>query len=100
MRMMLTVAMDVHTSNEAVRNGAMQKTFEAMIAKMKPESSYFYAVDGRRGAQFVFDMKDASEIPPLAELAFHGLGAEVEFIPVMNQQELQHGLETWAKAHA
>jgi len=45
-------------------------------------------------------MKDASEIPPLAELAFHGLGAEVEFIPVMNQQELQHGLEAWAKAHA
>lgn len=98
MRMMFTLAMDVHTSNEAVKTGVMKKTFETLMKKMQPESAYFYAVDGQRGAQFVFDMKDTSELPPLAELAFHNLGAQVEFVPVMNQQELERGLEAWAKA--
>jgi len=98
MRTMLTMAMDVHTSNEAVKSGVLQATMEALAKKMKPESAYFYAVDGQRGAQFVFDLKDVSDIPQIAELAFHNLGAEVEFIPVMNEQELKRGLEAWAKS--
>ncbi len=39
-----------------------------------------------------FDMKDPAMIPQIAEPLFSGMNAEIDFIPVMNQAELQQGL--------
>jgi hypothetical protein len=41
----------------------------------------------------VFDMKDASSIPVVAEPFFMGLNADVQFTPVMNADDLKAGLE-------
>ena len=41
-------------------------------------------------------MKDSSQMPSLAEEFFNSLGADVEFIPVMNGEELQRGLAAYA----
>ncbi len=58
-----------------------------------PEAMYFTTFDGRRTAYMVFDMADASDIPPFAEpFFFEGLEADVEIAPVMNAQDLQKGL--------
>ncbi|HKH28632.1 MAG TPA: hypothetical protein VKA61_09890 [Sphingomicrobium sp.] len=39
-----------------------------------------------------FDMRDASDIPAIAEPLFVGLHAEIELLPVMNIDDLQKGL--------
>jgi len=43
-------------------------------------------------ALYVFDMQDASRIPPIVESLFPGMNAEVRLSPVMNFQDLQKGL--------
>ena len=39
-------------------------------------------------------------IPVLAEPLFQSLGATVEFMPVMNQADLEKGLAAWAASRA
>jgi hypothetical protein len=40
----------------------------------------------------VFDLPDASDIPPFAEPFFNELNADVQLAPVMNGDDLQKGL--------
>ena len=68
-------------------------------AAFKPtEAAYFYTMDGERTFSMVFDLKDSSDIPPIGEPIFMALNARVQFIPVMNNDELQKGLKAWAKS--
>lgn len=92
MRTMLKVSMPVETSNQAIKDGTLPKTLEQATELMKPEASYFYTEHGKRTAHFFFDLKDVSDIPVIAELFFMNLNAEVDFVPVMNADELQAGL--------
>ena len=62
------------------------------MAKLKPEAAYCVAERGRRCALFFFDMRDASDIPGIAEPLFVGLHAEIELAPVMNADDLKKGL--------
>ncbi|MBI2386536.1 MAG: hypothetical protein HYV14_11040 [Elusimicrobia bacterium] len=96
MRTLLKVTMPVETGNRAINDGSLPKTVQALIERNKPEASYFYAEDGRRTMLFVLDMKDASEIPELAEPLFMALNAEVRLYPVMNAADLKTGLEKFA----
>jgi len=53
---------------------------------------HFTTFDGKRTAYIVFDLPDASDIPPFAEPFFTELNAEVEIAPAMNGDDLQKGL--------
>jgi hypothetical protein len=86
----LTIPTDV--GNETIANGSLPKILEATMQKLKPEAAYFFTEGGERTAIVVFDMKDASELATIAEPLFSGLGAAVEFFPVMNNDDLQKGL--------
>ena len=97
MRTMLRVSFPVEKSNQAIRDGSLPKIMESFMGEMKPESAYFFADGGMRSAQFVFDMKDASQIPVIAEQFFMGLNADVDFRPVMNADDLKAGLATTMK---
>ncbi|HEX5170578.1 MAG TPA: hypothetical protein VFW11_15485 [Cyclobacteriaceae bacterium] len=97
MRMLLRVSCDVVASNSAMKDGTLAKIVQDTIEKLKPEASYFLSMNGKRGCYIFFDMKDPSQIPDIAEPYFLNLGAEVEFIPVMNADELGKGLEIAAK---
>jgi hypothetical protein len=46
----------------------------------------------------VFDLKDPSDIPTIAEPLFMILKAKVEFTPVMNADDLQKGLKAAVKS--
>lgn len=96
MRMMLKVMLDTAKGNEAIKTGSLSKTIGAFAERAKPEASYFTVVGGRRCGLFFFDMKDSSQMPPLAEDMFMTLGAELEFTPVMNTDELKAGLSAFA----
>ena len=93
MRTLLRCSMDTERSNAAVTSGALGEMVQGFIERMKPEATYFYAHEGKRTALFVFDLKDSSDIPVIAEPWFVNTGARVEFFPVMNVDDLKNGLE-------
>ena len=92
MRMLLKATIPTELGNRAIKDGSFAKLMEATMAKLKPEAAYFVAERGRRCALFFFDMRDASDIPGIAEPLFVGLHGEIEFIPVMNADDLKKGL--------
>ena len=104
MRMMMQMAIPVEAGNKAARTGAFGPTFQKILAELKPEAAYFTTrANGERGGFIVFDMKDTSQIPAVAEPFFLAFNARVTFTPVMNAQDLakaQPGIEKAVKAHA
>lgn len=99
MRMLFKVSMDIEASNKAIKDGTLQKLIQSTYETIRPEASYYYAENGKRTAYFYFDLKDSSEIPQICEPWFMGANAEVDFRPVMNQEELGRGLEAWARKY-
>jgi hypothetical protein len=99
MRMLLRVSMPVEAGNAAAKAGTLGPTIERILADLKPEAAYFFADDeGRRCGAIVFDMKDASEIPAIAEPWFLAFNAKVSLRPVMNPQDLAKGGAAITKA--
>lgn len=96
MRTLMKVVMPVEAGNRAINDGSLPAAVQALIEANKPEASYFYSERGRRAMLFVLDMKDASQIPELAEPLFMSLNAEVELYPVMNAADLKSGLEKFS----
>ena len=89
MRMLLRVTIPVETGNAAAKAGTLGSTIEQILADLKPEATYFYADDdGCRAGGIVFDLKDPSQIPAVAEPWFLAFNATVSIRPVMNPQDL------------
>ena len=89
MRMLLRVSMPVEAGNAAAKAGTLGPTVERILADLKPEAAYFFADDdGQRSASIVFDMKDTSQIPAVAEPWFLAFNAKVSLRPIMNPQDL------------
>jgi hypothetical protein len=88
MRVLLKVTMPVEKGNAGIKDGSLGKTIQSILADLKPEAAYFAAEDGKRAAFIVFDMRDPSQIPAVAEPWFLAFNATVEFHPVMNAEDL------------
>jgi hypothetical protein len=99
MRMLLRVSIPAETGNAAAKAGTLGSTIERIVADLKPEAAYFFADDaGQRSGAFVFDMKDSSQIPAIAEPWFLAFNAKISLRPVMNPQDLAAGGSSIAKA--
>jgi hypothetical protein len=99
MRMLLRVSIPVETGNAAAKNGTLGTTVEKILADLKPEAAYFFVDDnGNRSGSIVFDMKDSSQMPAIAEPWFLSFNAKVSFRPVMSTQDLATGGPGIAKA--
>jgi hypothetical protein len=92
MRMLLKWELGLEATNEAVRSGNMAKVNELLAAHTQPEAAYFGTENGKRTGYIFFDLTDTAQIPVIAEPLFQQLHSTVEFIPVMNADELQRGL--------
>ena len=89
MRMLLRVSIPVENGNAAAKAGTLGSTVERILADLKPEAAYFFADDdGQWSASIVFEMKDASQIPGVAEPWFLVFNARVSLRPVMNSQDI------------
>lgn len=99
MRTLLRVSIPVEAGNSAAKDGTLGSTIEKILADLKPEAAYFMADDnGNRSGSIVFDMKDTSQIPAIAEPWFLAFNAKVSFRPVMNPQDLAKAGPSIAKA--
>jgi hypothetical protein len=99
MRMLLRVSIPVEAGNAAAKAGTLGTMVDKMTAALKPEAAYFYADDeGQRCGSIVFDMKDSSEIPAIAEPWFLAFNAKVSLRPVMNPDDLGKAGPSIAKA--
>jgi hypothetical protein len=89
MRMLLRVSMPVEAGNAAAKAGTLGSTVERIVADLKPEAAFFFVDDnGDRSASIVFDMKETSQIPAIAEPWFLAFNAKVSLRPVMSPQDL------------
>ena len=93
MRMMMKVRMDTEAGSRAIQDGSMASLLQETLGKLQPEAAYFGPDDGMRTAFIVFDLKDPSQLPSITEPLFGQLRAKVEMFPVMNQEDVQKGLQ-------
>ena len=92
MRMMLRWTVPVERGNETIKDGSLAQTIESLLEELKPEAAYFWPENGERAGLMVFDMADPTQIPQIAEPLFLNLEAAVEFVPVMNADDLRTAL--------
>lgn len=99
MRVLLRVSIPVEEGNAAAKAGTLGSTIERILADLKPEAVYFYADDdGNRAGSIVFDLKEASQIPAVAEPWFFAFHAKVSVRPVMTPQDLGAAAPSIARA--
>ena len=92
MRIMAMISIPVESGNKAIDDGTLGAAMQRAAERWKPEAMYFTTFDGQRTAFMVFDLPDASAIPPFAEPLFRGMNANVQLAPAMNVEDLQKGL--------
>ena len=91
-RIIAMITMPVESGNQAIKDGTLGTAMQRAAERWKPEAMYFTTFDGKRTAFLVFDLPDASAIPPFAEPFFRELNANVQLAPAMNADDLQKGL--------
>jgi hypothetical protein len=98
MRFLVKATIPVEAGNKAIRAGMLSTKMESVLAQLKPEATYFLEEDGHRTAILILEMKDASQIPSIAEPFFLSMNAEVRFHPVMTPEDLgRAGLDELGK---
>jgi hypothetical protein len=95
---MMQVSIPADTGNDAARRGTLAATVQKLVENMKPEAAHFLAINGERTGFIVFDLKDTSQIPAIAEPWFLAFNAKVMLYPVMNAQDLANAAPGIEKA--
>ena len=88
----MQVSLDREKSNEAIRNGTIEKVMQQARERLHPEAMYFGAFGGTRTAFIVFDLTHESDLPSVSEPFFMELGGSITMSPVMNPEDLAAGL--------
>ena len=88
MRFMLKASLDTDKANAVAKAGTLGKTIQEIVAELKPEAAYFTDDHGKRTAYIIFDMRDASQMPAVAEPWFLAFAAQLEFHAVMVAEDL------------
>ncbi|MCE9684853.1 MULTISPECIES: panthothenate synthetase [Shewanella] len=84
--------------NTLVREGTADEVMKSILDDIKPEAVYFYAPNGCRGGTLVVDLKEAAQIPAIAEPLFLKFNAKCEFHTAMTPEDMaMAGLEGLGK---
>ena len=88
MRFLVKVNIPVDAGNASAKAGKLGTTIQSILADLKPEAVYFTDDNGQRTAFLFLEMKDASQIPAVAEPWFLAFNASIEIHPVMVPDDL------------
>jgi hypothetical protein len=89
MKMLLNVEIPHEPFNSLVRNGKAGEIIGRILDAIKPESAYFTEQDGKRGAVFVVNVQNPSDVPSFAEPFFLNFKADCKFRIAMSPEDLQ-----------
>ena len=92
MRFLIQARIPTEDGNKMIQDPNFLRKLETYINKVKAEATYFFEANGNRVAAFIVDIQSADQIPVLAEPLFSGMGAHVEFHPVMSLDDLNKGI--------
>ena len=67
MRFLLKVNIPVESGNVAAKAGRLGAIIQSILAELKPEAAYFTDEKGQRTGFIFLEMRDASQIPAIAE---------------------------------
>jgi hypothetical protein len=99
----MKVSFPVEAGNAAARNGTLGSTVKGILDDLKPEAAYFIANEfGERCGYVVFDLKETSQIPAIAEPWFLAFNARITLTPTMTPQDLANaapGIEQAVKTY-
>ncbi len=98
MRMMMKVKIDTEAGSRGIQDGSIPQLMQQTLGRLQPEAAYFGPEDGVRTAFIVFDLKDPSQLPSITEPLFSNLKANIQMFPVMDQGDLQKGLQQLGEA--
>ncbi|HLF04562.1 MAG TPA: hypothetical protein VI855_05045 [Dehalococcoidia bacterium] len=66
----------------------MPQTIKSILTEQKPEAAYFVEDNGTRTGYIVVDIRNASDLPAMAEPWFLAFDARVEFHLAMTPDDL------------
>jgi hypothetical protein len=98
MRFMLTVRIPPEEGNAAMKDGSFMPAFQSIVDELQPEAAYFAEIDGARGAYFIINMDDPSQMPAIFEPLYLGLGASVQIDPVFTLDDMPRVTEAVEQA--
>ena len=78
MRFLISARVPTQEANALIQEGRFLQTFQSIIEDLQPEAAHFTAMDGARGAYFVVNVDDPSELAHKTEPLLQGLGAEIQ----------------------
>lgn len=88
MKYLLKFRIPVEAGNAMIQDAEFAGKMKALLQHIKAEAAYFTPVEGQRGGYIVLSMEQASHLPAIAEPFFLWLKADVEFLPVMEPDDL------------
>jgi hypothetical protein len=88
MRVLLKVNIPVETGNAAAKAGKLGSIIQSILSDLKPEAAYFTDDRGQRTGFLFLELRDASQIPAIAEPWFLAFNAGIEIHPVMVLEDL------------
>jgi hypothetical protein len=101
-RFLVKASMPVEAGNALVRDPSFGKRIEGILGDVKPEAVYFTVQGGQRTVYLVANVDGAHQLPAIAEPLWLSLNADVEFLPIMEQADLQRAapvIEQMAKKY-
>jgi hypothetical protein len=97
MKMIVRVDFPVEPFNTLIRKGTAAKAIQKVLEAVKPEAAYFSSLNGKRGGILIVNVKEASDIPSIAEPFFLSFNADCHFDPCMTPEDLaKSGIEKFS----
>src|SRR5579872_3050401 len=88
MRFVMTLEIPTEAGNKALKDPKFGKKMQAALKAAGAEAAYFTTINGNRGGYIILNLKDAAQIPAVAEPFFLWLDAKLEFQPVMTPEDM------------
>ena len=88
MRFLMKIKIPTVSGDRAISDHHFGPKMHSLLTEIGAEAAYFTTVEGHRGGYIVVNMKDASQMPAIAEPFFLWFNATVEFMPVMLAEDL------------
>ena len=98
MRFLISARVPNQKTNALIQEGRFLQTFQSIMEGLQPEAAHFTAMDGARGAYFVMNMDEPSEMASKTETLLQGLGAEIQIQFVWTPEDVQEAMPAFEQA--